>query len=471
MKRTIIAGAVFGTVAALALPILPANAAVKANQNCKKVGEVKDGLTCTAVGKKRVYRPAAAAPTTAAPVAGAAAAPAPVAAGLANAPGFDGKTIKVAVFGNVSVNTQFPASASFADGGKALYAGWLATVRRVNDAGGIGGKYKIEPVFKETYYTPSEAIKAYAESKNSSAVIGMIYGTPLTQALEKELAQDNIVGSPISLDAAWVKSSHILPVGATYQAQAMNLLEWYTKDGGGAGKTVCSIALANNAYGNAGEEGFDIGAKALGLKVGTKIKTSTAPAQAAALKEAKCDAVVATISGEAQTPPLLSETAKLDYFPTILALGPSFATRSVVPANSAQFSKQVFVASDNSQWGVETNAGMKQHVADLKKYAPEQIGNPNPATIWGAAQASSVIALLEKAVAGNDLSRVGIKKALDTLGPVKLGGMFPEWDYGTPANRKPPAASNIYKVDISVPGGLELIKANFASAAATAFKP
>ena len=64
---------------------------------------------------------------------------------------------------------------------------------------------------------PSVAVKAYAETKNNTVIYGMVYGTPVTQALEKSLNEDNLVGSPISLDAAWVKSTAYLPIGATYQ--------------------------------------------------------------------------------------------------------------------------------------------------------------------------------------------------------------------------------------------------------------
>lgn len=475
MKRSISTLATM-TVAGLVMagvPALSASAAVKPGQSCKKLGDVKDGLTCVAKGKKRVY--GAAATVTAAPTTVAGATPAASAApatGLTNVPGFDGKTITIGYLGNVSVNTQFPASASFADGGKALTAGYNAYISRVNEAGGIAGKYRVKVDFKETYYTPSEATKAYAEQKNSVVMIGQIYGTPQTQALEKSLQDDGLVGSPISLDAAWVNSPNYLPVGGTYQQEAINLVDWYTKEGGGAGKTVCSLALANNAYGNAGENGFDIVSKAgLNFKVGIKIKTSTAAAQAQQLKDGKCDAVVITISGEAQTPPLLSETAKIDYFPTFLALGPSFATRSVVPANSAQFAKQVIVATDGSQWGDEKVPGMKALITDLKKYAPEYIGNPNPAATWGYTQAQDVVALLEKAVANGDLSHAGIKKALYTLGKTNHGGLYPDWTYTDAAARVAPSYVNLSKVDISVPGGLDVFKQAYDAPASKAFKP
>ena len=459
MNRSIKTAVVLGAVGALLLPALPAFAAAKppkAGQSCKKLGAVISGLTCTAVGKKRIYRAAAAPITTAAPAPGATAAPAP--AGLAKVPGFDGTTIRVGYLGNVSINDQFPASRSFADGGKALTAGFNAYISRVNAAGGVAGKYKVDVDFKETYYTPSEAVKAYAEIKNNVVMIGQIYGTPLTQTLVKSLAEDNLIGSPISLDAAWVKNPNILPVGATYQGQVTNAIDWSIKEGGQAGKTFCALSLANNPYGDAGEEGFTYAASKLGFKVGGKFKTSTGPAQAQQLKAAGCEVVVATISGEAQMPPLLSETAKLDYFPIILGPSPSFASRSVIPANSAQFGKQVFIAADGSQWGDESVAGMKPHMADLRKYAPEQIGNPNPATEWGYAQAKTVVALLEKAVALNDLSKAGIKAALGSLGTVKQDGMYPDWNYGDPASRVAPSSSFIYGVDISTPGGLKLIK-------------
>lgn len=468
MKRTLTTVAALGAAATLAFPAIPATAAVKPGQACKKLNEVKDGLTCVAKGKKRVYEAPVA--TTAAPVAaasGGAATPA-APAGLANVPGFDGKTITIGYLGNVSVNTQFPASVNFADGGKALTAGFNSYISRINAAGGIGGKYKVKVNFQETYYTPAEAVKKYAEIKNNVVMFGQLYGTPLAQTLDKALAEDNMVASAISLDAAWVRNPSFLPVGATYQAQAINALDWFNKEGGGAGKTYCSLSIANNPYGNAGEEGFDFAASKLGLKVGGKFKTVTAAAHSQQLKAAKCDVVMATISGEAQLPPLLAETAKLDYFPTILGVSPSFASRAVVPANSAQMAKQVFIASDGPQWGDERDPGMKLHIADLKKYAPEQIGNPNPATQWGAAQAQTVVALLNKAVAMGDLSKAGIKKAMASLGKAKLEG-YPEWDYGNPEDRIAPATSYIYRVDISVRGGLDLIK-QFTSPAATQFK-
>jgi Periplasmic binding protein len=456
MKKSTAMGISLVAAALVALPALPASAAVKPGQACAKLDSVKDGLKCVKKGTKRVYE-AAAAPTTIAKAAAPAAGAAAPAAGLQNVPGFDGKTITIGYLGNVSVNSQFPNSVNFAAGGKALTAGFNAYIDRINAAGGIAGKYPVKVLFKETYYTPSEVAKGYAEVKNQVVMIGQIYGTPGTQTLEKSLADDGLVASPISLDAAWVNNANILPIGSTYQKQAMNVIDYAVKEQGAASKVWCSLALPG-AYGDAGEEGFKIAAKGLNLKVGVSIKTSTAPAQAQALKDAKCDWVHAVISGEAQMSPLLAETAKLDYFPFITGNSPSAASGSVTPANSAQYAKQVFIAADGVQWGDESNPGMKKHIADLQKNAPEQIGTPNPATEWGYANAIGVVALLNKAVANGDLSKPGMLKALATLGPVNFEGIYPAWNYVEPAKRVASSQTNIYSIDISTRGALKLIK-------------
>ncbi len=367
--RIVGASAAFA-MAALALPALSASAqTVKAGQRCTKLGEVRNGLTCVREGARRVYR-AAAAPTTAAPAAGGGAAKPATPAGLATARGFDGKTFKVGYIGNVSTNASFPSSALFADGGKALTAGYNAAISRLNDAGGIAGKYKIDVQFKETYYDAGEAAKAFAELKDNVALIGQIYGTPLTQALRDPLKQANLIGSPISLDFEWVVGDQFLPVGATYQSQIINIIDWYMKEGGGAGKRICSLSIAPNPFGVAMEEGYDWAVAQLKLNAGPKIRWTTPDATAQQLKNANCDIVATAISGEAHTPPLLTSADKIAYNPIILGVSPTFASRRVTPDNSTLFGKQVFIAIDGAQWGDTSFPGMKEHMADIQKYAP-----------------------------------------------------------------------------------------------------
>jgi hypothetical protein len=448
--------AIAATATTATVLVAPAQAAVKAGQKCTKVGEVKDGLVCKQVGSKRTYQKQAAAVTTVKPPAGGGAAVAPSA--LAAARGFDGKTIKVGYIGNVATSPSFPASALFADGGKALTAGFNAYVSKINDAGGIAKKYPVDVVFKEAYYDAAEAAKKYAELKDDSIMIGQIYGTPLTQALRDSLKRDNLIGSPISLDAEWVVGDQFLPIGTTYQAHAINVVDWYIKEGGGAGKTICSLTIAPNPYGVAFEEGYEFIAKKIPFKNGGKFRYSTPDAVAQQLKDAKCDAVANAISGEAHMPPLLTAGDKIGFNPIYLSSSPSFASRRVTPANSTLFSNQVIIVGDGAQWGDPNIPGMKEHVSDITKYAPEYVGAVNPATMWGWAQARSVVALLENAVKLGDMSPAGMNKALATLGKVDHGGVYPSWNYTAQGQRVAPTLNYIGKADISVAGAISVIK-------------
>ena len=85
-------------------------------------------------------------------------------------------------------------------------------------------------------------------------------------------------------------------------------------------------------------------------------------------------------------------------------------------------------------------------------------------------QARTLIALLEKAVANNDLSKAGMRKAMVTLGAYDTEGIFPNWNYVEAAKRVGPSSANISGVDISVPGGL-ILKKVVDSAAAQAYRP
>jgi hypothetical protein len=451
IRTTVTVASALAAVSGLAL-VGPASAAtVKAGQKCTKVGEVKNGLVCKQVGNKRTYQKQAAAPTTAAAVVGAAT-PAP-AAGIAAARGFDGKTIKVGYLGNVATSP----------------AGFNAYISRINEAGGIGGKYQVDVLFKEAYYDAAESVKKYTELKDDVVMIGQVYGTPGTQAIRDSLKRDNMVASPISLDAEWVTSDSYLPIGTTYQAHAINLADWYLKEGGGAGKTLCSLSIAPNPYGIALEEGYDFAAKKLGFKNGGRFRFTTADATAQQLKDAKCDGVVTAISGELHTSPLLSAGEKISYFPTYLSSSPTFASRRVTSANSKLYNDQVIVAIDGAQWGDSAIPGMKDFLADMGKFAPQYIGAPNPAAIWGYVQARTVVAALNNAVKLGDLSPDGIKKAIASLGKVTYDGLYPDWNYTTPAQRVAPSQIHVARADVSVKGALQDIKV-YDSAAAKEYR-
>ena len=469
--------------AATALVAVPttfagAAAAAKVGAACAKVGASATAgsttLSCVLKGRKRVWAVAKAAVTTAPPTSAAAAgaaasvttAPPAAPAGLAKVPGFDPatNTVSVGYLGNV-------AGGPFAPGGKALFAGFDSYIQRVNAAGGVNGKYKINNVFLETAYDPNQAVAKYNEAKDSVVFFSNVFGTPVVTALLPQFVKDDTVGLPTSLDAEWANKPNFLPNGGSYQSQAINGVEYYLSTAG-AGKKLCALTV-QTAFGLTGQEGFRYAVATKKLSAGPDIVVSASDSNMTApmsqFKAAGCDAIVMTTL-PAQTTSALVAGEQNGYNPTLLCVSPCFDLNQMTPQNFAFYSKQLIDFADPAPWGDTSNPGMKDMLEDLAKYNPFYIGNPNTAAVWGYAQARLVEALIKKAIANNDLSRPGIKKAVATLGRVDLGGAFPEYDYGDPLKRQVTPFVNVYRPDPSVPGGLALVKGNYSSDTARSFK-
>ncbi len=433
-------------------------AAAKKGATCKIAGATEGSFTCTTVGRKKTWQPTPVAPTTPPTVAGAATTPAATPTGLAVVPGFDGKTISVAHLGNV-------AGGPFAVGGKALTAGFLSYLNDYNAKGGIAGKYQVNDIFAETEYSADVASQKYAALKDKVVMVSQIYGTPLVAALTTKLDQDNLIGSPISLDAQWARDVSYLPIGGAYQYQAINILDWANTLGGAKGKKYCAAAHTG-PYGDAGMDGYNFAVKALGLTAGPIARFAGTESNMAAVvsqfKAADCG-VVFLAEASAQTTGILVNGQQNGFNPLLVGLAPSFDVKQVTNATEALYTKYFYTAVDGPQWGDTTIPGMAPMIASLKRNAPQYAGDINGAFVWGYVQAKSVVALLEKAVALGDLSRAGMKKALVQVGRVPLDGLYPEYDYVEPGKRTPSPLSNIMKVDVSVPGGLAYQVKGFSS--------
>ncbi|MCV5744809.1 ABC transporter substrate-binding protein, partial [Escherichia coli] len=92
----------------------------------------------------------------------------------------------------------------------------------------------------------------------------------------------------------------LVPVGAPYQIQAINGLDYYLRNGG-KGKRVCSL-IQDDPYGEAGQEGLEFAAKELGFQIAETARFNQGDkdftAQIGQLRSARCDAVflVAVVS-------------------------------------------------------------------------------------------------------------------------------------------------------------------------------
>jgi len=388
----------------------------------------------------------------------------PEAAGLVDAPGFDvsSGTIKVALLTPLSGPVQVI--------GEPLLAGFRTRFDGINARGGIDGRFKVEVVAEDNQYDVPTSVQLYQKVKDQVATLALV-GTPHVNAVLPSLEQDGIVAIPGSLDAGWIAEPNLLPYGGPYQIQFLNGAGWYLTEGGGQGKRICAMAI-EGPYGDAGISGLEAAASAEGFVVEETVRyrgTDTEfTAQVGQLAEARCDAVFLT-GLPSTTGPILGTGAKLEFTPLWLGQSPTWSTaftrsEELLPL----FEKNFVLLADGPEWGDESEPAMRQMLADIRQFEPDQ--QPDVYFQVGYLEAMVITALLEKAASLEDLSRAGIREALRQLGRVSYEGLSGDWTYGPPDQRDPSRVTTVFRPNASKPGGLEAVEKNVSTPAAQAFQ-
>jgi ABC-type branched-subunit amino acid transport system substrate-binding protein len=380
-----------------------------------------------------------------------------------NTEGFDGKTIKLGVL--------TPLSGPVAVIGKPLTSGNEVWFEALNAKGGVAGKYKVELEQEDTQYQPDVAVQQYNKIKKDVVAFTQILGTAPTLAVLPQLRTDKILAAPASLDALWVREENLLPVGAPYQVQAINAMEyWFTKGGGSKSDRICTM-IQDDVYGEAGQQGIDFAAEKYGFAVANtqkfKVGTENYAGQIGALAGARCQVVflVATPSDAAK---IWGTSAQARFAPQWFGQSPSYTGALAKSAIAPYLQQSVLIAAEGTDWGDPAVPGMKQMVADLDEHAPDT--PPDYYFAFGYNQGRAMTAVLEKAVELGDLSREGILEASKQLGTVSFDGLTGDYQYGPAENRNPPRSTTIFKVDPSKPFGLAKVEYLLESDAAKEFE-
>jgi len=378
------------------------------------------------------------------------------------ATGFDGKTITLGVI--------TPLSGIAAIIGKPLTAGNQLWWDYYNDElGGIGGKYKVELKQEDSAYQPPTAVQAYDKLKGDVAAFQQILGTQITQALLPKVQIDKAVASPATLDGLWVHNPNLVPLGAPYQIEAINALDYFVKNGG-KGKKVCALAQ-DDAYGQAGLDGLAFAKKQLKFKTGPSPRFKTGDdltAQIQQLADADCGAVL-LVATAADATSIATKAISLNFNPQFIALAPFWLAAFAEGDIGAYFQEHLWVTAEQLvAWGDTAVPGMPEFLERQAKYAPEQ--DPDPYFIFGYAQGQAMAQVLEQAVKDGDLSRDGILKAVAKIKKLTFDGLTGDYKYGNPAGRNPPRTTTLFSVDPASPIGLSILSPQAASAAAKKYK-
>jgi ABC-type branched-subunit amino acid transport system substrate-binding protein len=372
--------------------------------------------------------------------------------------GFDGKTITLGV-----VTPQTGIAAVI---GKPLTRGNQTYFDHLNAEGGIAGKYKVELKIVDSRYEAPTAVQQYNAVKGSVAAFVQTLGTAVTNALLPLLETDNIVAGPASLDSFWVPEQQLMALGAPYQIQAINAMDWWINQEGHTDSTIC-LMRQDDPYGKAGKDGIEFAAEEMDFEVAKEVTFAPTDtefgAQVNQLKGSGCT-LVYLVGLPNHTGAIMGAAEQAGFAPQWIGQQPTWIG---LLAGNKYIQDHFVVVGEGPEWGDESNAGMKQMIADVKKYAADQ--QPDIYFSFGYAQAWSMAQILEKAVAKGDLSRKGIVDAMNGVGTLRTGGILGDYEYGPPKDRKPPRAGTIFDIDPATPGGLKAQTDAFVSDAAKKF--
>jgi ABC-type branched-subunit amino acid transport system substrate-binding protein len=368
-------------------------------------------------------------------------------------PGFDGETIRLGVV--------TPTSGPVAIIGEPLTNGNRAYWDYVNEElGGVGGEFQVELVIEDSAYDAPTAVQKYNEIKGDVVMFNQLLGTPIVNALLEQLVADNIVAQPASLDSFWVREENLLPIGAPYQIQAINGVDWYVNEGGGSTDSAICTLRQDDPYGEAGQEGVDFALEELGIDLTEEVTFPVGnpdfTTQITQLQGAGCEMVWLT-STPTDTGSALGKAAELGYAPRWMAQSPTWIGLFVDSPLLPYLQENFTWVSEGPEYGDESVPGMSELLRIQETYAPGQ--EPDIYFNFGYNEAKAVHQVLEQAVEMGDLSHDGIIEAMNSIDALEFEGLLGEYGWGAPDDRNPPRANSIFEVDPNKPIGLGLIVA------------
>lgn len=368
---------------------------------------------------------------------------------LATGPGFDGETIRLGVI--------TPTSGPVAVIGNPLTAGNEAYWDYVNEElGGVAGQYPVELVIEDSAYDPPTAVQKYNEIKDDVVMFNQLLGTPIVNAVLEQLNADGIVAQPATLDAFWVREPNLVPIGAPYQIQAINGVDWYVNEGDGEGRTICAL-LQDDPYGEAGREGLEFALENLDLELGAAatfpVGNPDFTSQISQLQSANCDMVWLT-STPTDTGTALAKAAELGFTPLWMGQSPSWITALGESALAPYLQANYVVVSEGPEYGDDSVDGMAELVRIQETYSDQE---PDGYFNFGYNESRAVHQVLEQAVEMGDLSREGILAALESIDEFTFDGLMGDYQWGPAEDRDPPRANSIFRPNPDQPIGLELV--------------
>lgn len=301
---------------------------------------------------------------------------------------------------------------------------------QVNEDGGIHGfDVDVETYTRDTKYQPAEHAAAYQQIQGDILAIAQSLGTVNTESVLDDMDANDIVAVPASWWSGYNFNDNdkglILETGYSYCVESMVGLDWFTENHGEV-STVAAVGYPGD-YGGDSAAGAQQWAEVNGAEVtvvptGPNQVTGNQDAVVAAVLNANPDVVILAV-GPAENAEIVGKLAASGYQGRFLGSLPTWNPALLgSPAAPALIGMYNHMAP-TEQWD-GTSAGTEAMKDSLGGEPPV-----NGGYIIGWVLNYPMHALLEKAAENGDLTRAGVRAAIDGL-EVDFDGMAEAITYG-----------------------------------------
>ncbi len=374
--------------------------------------------------------------------------------GVKTGPGISGTTIGLGLL--TDLTGVFAAQGKDMTNAQKLY--WDGA----NAAGGVCGKYQVSLNVKDHGYVTQQGVSLYSAMKNDVLALQQTIGSPINTALAPQLEADKMVNFPAAWAASLTENPENAVVGATYEIEMINALDYLLEQGKIApGDTIGHIYFEGE-YGAGGLQGSKYFAGKHGMRVvESRIKStdSDMTAQVTQLKAEGVKAIALTVApGQTASAAGVAAAQGLDV--PIVGNNPVYAPGLLKGPAAAALKKNLYVASPVSSFDKQPKL-----LADFTAAYP---GDPSLSVVYATAAADTLKKILEKACADGDLTREGVSKAKAALGSVDNGLSVPV-DFSRPGVS--PSLKSFIITPADVPGGAKAVADLYQGPDSAGFTP
>lgn len=358
--------------------------------------------------------------------------------------GIDGTTIQLGAL--TDLTGVFAALGKDITNAQSLY--W----KKQNAGDKICGKYTVEETVKDHGYDTQRGIQLYSSIHNDVLAIEQTIGSPINTGLLPQFETDHMVNIPAAWAQSLTESPQIAIVGATYEVEMINVLDYLLDEGKIKEGDKIGHIYFEGEYGEGGLAGSKYFAEQHGMEVVEQQIQSTdtdMTAQVTALKAEGVKIIALTVA-PGQTASVAGAAASAGLNVPIVGNNPVFAPALLDGPAGPALIANLYVASPV--------APFDQLPDLLKEYQSAYPGDPTLGVVFGTAAADVMRQILDKACEDGDLTPEGVSAAKDELGTVETDGMAVPLTFETGAS--PSDASYIFR-PADVPGGAKAVSDKF----------